>query len=56
LKVAKLDLASDEDFADISHVILEWREGLNITRTPQSQRRAHKKPALWLMFIHQCAA
>jgi hypothetical protein len=31
LKVAKLDLVSDEDFTDISHVILEWREGLNIT-------------------------
>ena len=43
LKVAKLDLASDEDFTDISHVILEWREGLNITRTPQSQRWARKK-------------
>jgi hypothetical protein len=43
LKVAKLDLASDEDFADISRVILEWRDGLNITQTLQSQRRAHKK-------------
>ena len=30
LKVAKLDLASDEDFADISCIIYEWHEGLNI--------------------------
>jgi hypothetical protein len=43
LKVAKLDLASDEDFDDISCIISEWREGLNIVRTPQSQRRARKK-------------
>jgi hypothetical protein len=30
LKVVRLDLASDEDFADISCIISEWREGLNI--------------------------
>jgi hypothetical protein len=30
LKVVRLDLASDEDFANISHIISEWREGSNI--------------------------
>ena len=43
LKIVRPDLASDEDFADISRIISEWREGLNIVRTPKSHRRAHKK-------------
>ena len=43
LKVVRLDLASDEDFANISHIISEWREGSNIVWTPQSHRWAHKK-------------
>ena len=43
LKVVKLDLASDEDFTDIAHMISEWRDGLNIIWTPASQRRARKK-------------
>lgn len=43
LKIVKLDMASDEDFADIAQVISGWREGLNIIQTPASQRRARKK-------------
>ena len=43
LKIVKLDMASDEDFADIAQVISGWREGLYIIQTPASQRRARKK-------------
>lgn len=43
LKVIKLDFALETDFEDIASTISEWRDGLQIRRTPQSQRCTQKK-------------
>ncbi|KAF7965707.1 hypothetical protein HWV62_42207 [Athelia sp. TMB] len=43
LKVVKLDLALEENFLDITRTISNWRDGLNVRHTPQSQCRPRKK-------------
>lgn len=43
LGIVHLDLAIGTDLADICSVISDWRDGMNISRTPHSQKRPTKR-------------